>query len=56
MIEKEAGTPGKNSFDQIMNNPTFSRDGKEEAIRSIFKNGSNAAGWQYFTDAIGGKR
>jgi hypothetical protein len=56
MVEKEAGTPGKNSFDQIMNNPKFTRDEKEEAIRSIFKNGSNAAGWQYFTDAIGGKR
>ena len=54
MVEKEAGSPGKASFDQIMYNPSFSREEKENAIRQLFKNGSNAAGWQYYSNALGG--
>jgi hypothetical protein len=56
MIEKEAGSPGAKAFDNIMYNPMFSREDKENAIRDLVKNGSNASGWQYYLDAIGGRK
>jgi hypothetical protein len=55
LVISEQGGGGGETFDHIMKSLIYKRDQKEQAIRRLFETGRNAAGWQYYLDALGGR-